>query len=153
MTEITCKQVLKEIAISGTDVSAEAETHRARCATCTAAFNKAAELERCLLAVPQLEAPAALKYAVLEAAGNKKPVRFFLHLPASLLGTLLQTAAVLILLTAMFWLGMQTAEPGNKTDDFNITEADVYRANVESVPNENLGEIYFSLLLETIDGK
>ncbi len=152
MTMITCKQVLNEIAVSGTSVSAEAETHLARCETCSAAFSEAAELERCLLSVPQLEPPAALKYAVLEAARNKQPGRFFLHLPM-VMETLLRTAAVLILLTAGFWIGLQTAEPTNKIKDFDITRADVYRANVESVTNENLGEIYFSLLLETNDGK
>lgn len=152
MTMITCKQVLNQIAVSGTAVSAEAETHLAQCGTCSAAFNEAAELEHCLLSVPQLEAPEALKYAVLEAAGNIKPTGFFLHLP-TMIGTLLRTTAVLILITAGFWLGLQTAEPTNKTEDFDITRADVYRANVQSVPNENLGEVYFSLLLETNDGK
>jgi hypothetical protein len=141
-----CKQVLKEVAISGTNISAEARSHQAECDACAAAFNKATELEHYLLSASELEAPENLKCAILEAAAGKTP--WWPFFPA--LGTAFRTIAILIILVTGFWLGLQTAN-GGKTkppEDFDITQVAAYRLNVAPMSPENLGEVYFDVLQE-----
>ncbi|MCP5051544.1 MAG: hypothetical protein GY940_30530 [bacterium] len=146
----TCKQVLKEIVVSGTGISAEAKSHQAECETCNAAYKEAAELELYLLSAPELEAPGNLKCKILETAAGKSPRRSFF--PA--LALAFRAVAILIILVAGFWLGLQTANGGktNPPEDFDIIRDSSYRLNVEPMSPENLGEVYFAVLQEKKNG-
>jgi hypothetical protein len=149
MNKKTCKQVLKETAISGADISASARAHVAQCRSCAAVVKKEAELEHCLLSAPELEPPANLKSAVLERAARKTPRWSFF--PA--LGPVLRAAGILIILVSGFWLGLQTANGGDDPpEDFDITRDTAYRLNVRALSPENLGEVYFALLEEKENG-
>ncbi len=146
-----CKQTLKEINISGTAVSGEANAHLDGCATCAAAFREAAALENCLLSAKDLDAPVNLKYTVLAAVKERQSKRRLI--PA--LRFVLRAAGVCALTVSGVWLGLQTANGGNSPapEGFDIINAAPYSLNMESVPPENLAGIYFSLMEEGTDAK
>lgn len=150
MNKKICKQVLKEIAISGADISAGARAHLTQCPSCAAIADKTAELELCLLAAAELEPPPNLKKTIMEGvAQDTRQGSFF---PA--LGPVLRTAGILIILISGFWLGLQTADGGGAgpPEDFDITQHEAYRLNVRPLAPENLGEMYFALLEEKENG-
>ena len=146
-----CKQTLKEIAVNGTGVSHKAKSHLAVCDSCTGVYLKEAELENFLLSAKDLDAPENLKYAVLNALNNRQPKRSIIPT----LGFALKATCVLIILISGFWLGLQTANNiiNKLPNDFDITEASPYRLNTEPIYPENLGEIYFVVLEERVNGK
>ena len=151
----TCEKVLKEIAVSGTDISSESMSHQAECDICSTAFNEAFEMEAFLLSGSELKAPENLKCSILNAAREKSPRWSFLPV----LKTSLRAFAVLLIIVSGFWLGLiiangeQTGHPENNyANDFDVTQDAVYRMNVTPMSPEQLGEVYFTVLEENQNG-
>lgn len=149
-----CKNVLKEIAVHGTDISAVAKAHTAECNTCAAALKEESELEHCLLSAVEVETPARLKSAILDTVVQKKPGWSFFPV----LGTAIKTAAAVVILLSGFWLGLQMANGQNgimpnSEDDIDLSRATAYKLNTTAVEPGDLGRVYLNVVWENDENR